>query len=149
MHHQPTDRRDFLRLGAAGGAALTLGSNVLADEDKSPLHLACNEYPWLTFYRREKRDFHKDLKQSIADVAGTGVAGFEPIARSVKYLEDLVPLLKRHQLQMRSLYVNSVLHDKARVNNSIEEVIAIACRAQKLAQTKIIVTNPKSDSLGR
>jgi len=49
--------------------------------------------------------------------------------------------LKKHNLQMRSLYVNSVLHERDRADESVEAVLAIAGRAKRLG-TKIIVTNP-------
>jgi len=52
-----------------------------------------------------------------------------------------VPLLKKHGLEMRSLYVNSTLHDPAQVDKSMEEVLAAATQA-KAAGTRIIVTNP-------
>ena len=53
----------------------------------------------------------------------------------------MVPLLKKHGLEMRSLYVNSTLHDAAQADKSIEEVLAAAAKA-KAVGTRIIVTNP-------
>jgi len=42
---------------------------------------------------------------------------------------------------MRSLYVNSVLHERIKADESIDAVLAIAEKAKRLG-TKIIVTNP-------
>ena len=53
----------------------------------------------------------------------------------------MAPLLKKHGLEMRSLYVNSTLHDAAQADKSIEEVLAAAAKA-KAVGTRIIVTNP-------
>jgi len=67
--------------------------------------------------------------------------GYEPLANNPQELDRLGPLLKKHNLQMRSLYVNSLLHDKDKADESIEAVLAIAEKAKGIG-TKIIVTNP-------
>ena len=43
---------------------------------------------------------------------------------------------------MRSLYVNSTLHEKDKAAKSVEQVLAIAKAAKELFSTNIIVTNP-------
>jgi inosose dehydratase len=105
------------------------------------LHVACNQYPWGTFYAREKRDFNALLDSGLAEVKASGNDGFEPGVGGLQQIEQMVPLLKKHRLEMRSLYVNSTLHDAGQADQSIEEVLAAATKA-KAAGTRIIVTNP-------
>ncbi len=128
---------------AAGAMLIGAGSAKPADRKKqNKLHLACNVYPWTVFYQREGRDFNKDLDKGLAEVAASGVDGFEPIINAPQDIDKLAPLLEKHSLQMRSLYVNSTLHERDQADNSIEGVLAIAEEAKKRLGTQIIVTNP-------
>jgi inosose dehydratase len=74
-------------------------------------------------------------------IASTQIAGYEPIVNSASELNGLQDRLHQHGLQMRSLYVNSVLHDAARIDASIENVVRIA-KAARGTGTRIVVTNP-------
>jgi len=56
-------------------------------------------------------------------------------------IERFAPLLRKHKLEMRSLYVNSTMHTPADASKSIEQVTAIAAAAKQVG-AKIIVTNP-------
>ena len=105
------------------------------------LHLACNQYPWTVFYARDNRDFNQELDKGLSEVAASRFDGYEPLANNPQELDRLGPLLKKHGLEIRSLYVNSVLHERDKAQASIESVLAIARRAKELG-TKIIVTNP-------
>lgn len=137
-------RRRFVRdLAVAGGAiAIGAGSAGNAGQNRDGgLHLACNQYPWTVFYARDNRDFNKELDKGLGEVAVSGFDGYEPLANNPQELDRLGPLLKKHNLQMRSLYVDSVLHERDKAEASIEAVLAIARRAKELG-TKIIVTNP-------
>jgi len=116
-------------------------ANFAERKPKERLHLSCNQYSWLTFYQREKRDFVKSLETSLGDVAVAGFEGYEPLIERLSDFDRLVPLLEEYNLDMRSLYVNSTLHDEARAQQSIKEILAIAERAKAIG-TKIIVTNP-------
>jgi len=140
-----SNRRVFLRrLGAAAAAvatATTAAEAATTDNHGGKVHLATNQYPWFTFYRRQGRNFNASLDAALGEVAAAGLDGFEPLATSPEQLQQLIPLLKKHGLQMRSLYVNSVLHEPEQVEKSIETVLAIADLA-KQAGARIIVTNP-------
>ncbi len=140
MANQGSSRREFLReaMAAAAVAGVTAGG---ARAGARKLHVACNQYPWGTFYSREKRDFNKLLDAGLAEVRASGNDGFEPGVGGLQQIESMVPLLKKHGLEMRSLYVNSTLHDASQADKSIEEVLAAAAKA-KAAGTRIIVTNP-------
>ncbi len=144
MSRNTHSRRGFLKNAAlaAGGAILHARSAAgsRSTTDSGP-HLACNQYPWLTYYRRDGRDFNASLEAGMADVARSGVDGFEPLATKPEDIDLLAPLLERHKIEMRSLYVNSVLHDPAQADQSIKTVLSIATKA-KAVGTKIIVTNP-------
>lgn len=142
MTHHEYHRRSFLgQMGAATAAGLLagLGPSARAAEN-GKLHVTSNVYPWMTFYRRDSRDFNADLDASLGEVAKAGVDGFEPIANNPGDIDRLGPLLTKHKLAMRSLYVNSSLHDE-NAPQSIEQVLAIAQKAKGVG-TRIIVTNP-------
>ncbi len=137
-------RRKFVKdIVLAGGAIVTSASTVGTAQRKtsSKLHLACNQYPWLVFYQRENRNFNKELDTGLGELAASGMDGYEPLVTNPKEIDRLGPLLKKHGLEMRSLYVNSVLHEPQKAEQSIESVLAIAEKAKRIG-TKIIVTNP-------
>jgi inosose dehydratase len=114
-------------------------SGAVAKAAAGKLHVACNQYSWGVFYQREGRDFGASLDSGFAEVAASGIDGFEP--GGAEQIEQMAPLLKKHGLEMRSLYVNSTLHEAAQAGKSIEEVLAAAAKA-KAAGVRIIVTNP-------
>jgi inosose dehydratase len=111
------------------------------------LHLSTNEYPWGTFYGRDGRDFGKEMDAGYGEVAASGLNGIEPFGSSPQQVERLGELLDKHCLEMRSIYVGSVLHNPAEVDKSIEHVLAIAAEARLLG-TRIIVTNPNPIAWG-
>jgi inosose dehydratase len=132
-------RRSF----AAGiGATVVAGlaGSGLKGKDQG-LHIASNAYSWTVFYGREGRKFLDSLETSLGDIRKSGLDGYEPGINSTEELDRLAPLLKRHGLEMRSVYVNSTLHDEGGVEQSIDSVVNVAEKARSLG-TKIIVTNP-------
>jgi inosose dehydratase len=141
MANRGSSRREFLRgtVLAAGLAAIpgTIDSVVKAAAGK--LHVACNQYSWGVFFQREGRDFAASLDSGFAEVAASGLDGFEP--GGPEQIEQMAPLLKKHRLEMRSLYVNSTLHEAGQADRSIDEVLAAATKAKAIG-TRIIVTNP-------
>jgi len=137
-------RRRFVRDVALAGGALVAGAGAAAAQrhrTRRTLHLACNQYPWTVFYRRDNRDFNKEPDAGLGELASCGLDGYEPLANSPQEIERLGPLLKKHGLEMRSLYVNSTLHDREKAGESISMVLAIARKAREIG-TRIIVTNP-------
>ena len=112
---------------------------TLAADTGSPL--ATNQYPWITFYKRQGRDFQKELDTALGEAAAAGFQGWECACPDPSYLDTLAPLLKKHGLDTDSIYVNSLLYDPAKAEESIQHVLAIAHRARDLG-TRIIVTNP-------
>jgi len=144
MFNNEISRRRFVKDLALAGGAIAMGASSAANAGPNRsgrLHLACNQYPWTVFYARDKRDFNNELDKGLSDVAASRFDGYEPLANNPQELDRLGPLLKKHGLEMRSLYVNSILHERDKAQASIESVLAIARRAKELG-TKIIVTNP-------
>ncbi|HNQ87640.1 MAG TPA: sugar phosphate isomerase/epimerase [Verrucomicrobiota bacterium] len=140
----PFSRRQFLR--HAGSAALAAGAvspllQAVPPASNTRLHLASNQYSWSVFYGRAGRDFNADLDAGLADLVASGLDGYEPGVGSPADLDRLAPLLQRHRLGLRSLYVNSTLHTEADATQSIDQILAIAAKAKPLG-TRIIVTNP-------
>lgn len=134
-------RRTFLKAGMGMAFGLASSRSTALAAAKADLHIASNTYPWGTFAKREGVDLalHKDAL--LADMVETGVNGYEPIIHGPGEFKGLGERLKRHGLEMRSLYVNSVLHDEAQAEKSMEQVMAIGQAALSVG-TKIIVTNP-------
>jgi len=144
MLNNAISRRRFVKDLALAGGALAMGASSagIAGQNRSgKLHLACNQYPWTVFYARDNRDFNQELDKGLSEVAASRFDGYEPLANNPQELDRLGPLLNKHGLEMRSLYVNSILHERDKAQASIESVLAIAHKAKELG-TKIIVTNP-------
>lgn len=144
MFESTISRRNFVKNLALAGGALAVGvgtSQARQQKGAGKLHLACNQYPWTVFYARENRDFNKELDKGLGELAASRLDGYEPLANNPQEIEQVGPLLKKHGLEMRSLYVNSVLHERDKAEASIEAVLAIARKAKDLG-TEIIVTNP-------
>lgn len=139
----PSTRRHFVGTLAtvATGTFLTNPFSVEANPRADPLHIACNQYNWITFYQREGRNWLADLDASFTDFVKTGLTGYEPALNSPDDVRKLAPLLKKYALEMRSVYVGSVLHKADESQKSIETMLAIAEAAKPLG-TRIIVSNP-------
>ena len=125
------NRRDFLRGAALASGALGLrGAPVLATD--RPLHLSCNQYVWFIYYQREKKILSELLDTALGEMASVGFDGFEPSVGSPAELESLGALTRRHGLELRSLYVNSTLHEATQVEKSVSDILAIARKARAL-----------------
>lgn len=133
------------------GLAMTAPVSALvactsADDDQVPidragLPIATNSYPWRTFAQRAKRPFERKSPEPLEDIQQIGFAGYEPIVESTTEAAELTSAIKKTSLSLRSVYVNSVLHDELQVKRSVESVIQIASALKPLG-TEIIVTNP-------
>lgn len=144
MANQASSRREFLRDVVLTAGLASAAPGVMTQVTKAAsgrLHVACNQYPWGVFYARENKDFNASLDSGLAELAASGLDGFEPLVTDQAQIDRLAPLLKKHGLEMRSLYVNSALHEPDQAEKSIAEVLAIAGKA-KTVGTRIIVTNP-------
>jgi len=144
MADRQMTRRGFLNRSFLTGGAVALSQGLVpvpARAQSGRIHVACNSYSWTVFYQREGRDFNQSLDAGLADVAASGLDGYEPGIGGAAEIDRLAPLLKKHGLAMRSLYVNSDLHEPDKAQASIENVLAVAEKARTVG-TRIIVTNP-------
>jgi inosose dehydratase len=146
MSKDTVSRRRFMKEVGAICGAMVMGAGsagaAARRTQRGKLHLACNHYPWIVYYQRDGKDFNALVDEGLAEMASCGIDGFEPIIGRPEDVERLAPLLNKHRLQMRSLYVNSALHEKEQAEKSIEGVLAIAEKAKAVMGTRIIVTNP-------
>jgi inosose dehydratase len=129
------ERRHFLTTIPAL-AALSSFKNI-----KSELPISCNTYNWVTFYRREGKVWGADVSSDIKEFVKCGITAIEPNIESLEMGRALLPILKANDIEMPSIYVNSVLHEEVEVKKSIDLILAIA-RLVKPFGTKILVTNP-------
>ncbi len=139
MENNVLRRRHFLSFIPA----LTLSSIVKTDNfvQGNRFPISCNVYNWFTFYRRDGKEWGKNIDQDIAEFAKTGIKAFEPSFTDKDKVVELIPFLKMHNIEMPSVYVNSILHEKDAIEQSIKAIIDIA-EVAKTYGTKIIVTNP-------
>ncbi|MEZ4900297.1 MAG: sugar phosphate isomerase/epimerase [Spirosomataceae bacterium] len=77
----------------------------------------------------------------MAEYAKTGLTAYEPSLNGVEDVFKLAPALKKYNIQLPSVYVNSVLHKANEAEKSMVSILAIADEVKKLG-TKIMVTNP-------
>lgn len=141
MQTETVSRRTFLARSALAAGALLPAPTLARAAKPRWLHLATNAYSWQVFYQREGRNFAATLDAGLQDVVASGLNGFEPGAGGTEDVRPLLPMLRRHGLEMRSLYVNSSLHETAEAERSIGQILAVA-REVKPFGTRIIVTNP-------
>lgn len=130
------NRRTFLT-----AASCLLGAPTLRAVEKNLLHIATNTYPWGTFARRDGKPFVPHSDEALAAISASGVQGYEASFLKAEEFDGLGPRLKAHDLEMRSLYVNSTLHEESSAAASLRDVLEIARRAADLG-AKIVVTNP-------
>jgi inosose dehydratase len=140
-------RRVFFQNAMVTGVFLTSSPTGWISKGGSSLHIASNEYTWSVFFGREKMNFADNLDQNLGLVAKSGLDGFEPNLDTVQGVEKYLPLLKKHQLEMRSFYVNSLLHERERVVQNLERILGVAKRARDFG-TEIVVTNPNPINWG-
>lgn len=137
MHY---NRRHFLETLAVTGTVLVTDS-AISLAPKATTAISCNQYAWITFYRRENRDWNVDLDASLSEYVKSGFTAYEPSFSNVEEVKKLAPLLKKYKLTMPSAYVGSVLHTADEGKRSIEMALAIAEVAKPLG-LKVLVSNP-------
>ena len=128
------NRRHFIALTTAAAASAHAAT-------PSAMHIATNTYPWGTFAKREGQTFKLHSDEALAAIAASGITGYEPAVSSPDEFNGLGARLKSHGLEMRSLYVGSLLYDEAQVAANITTILASARKAAEIG-CKIIVTNP-------
>lgn len=145
MGDRLADRRRFLAdAGLVAGAAALLGPRLARAAEAAGLHLSSNSYSWHVYYQREKKNFGADLDAGCADIAASGLNGLEPGIGGPADVERHAAALKKHGLEMRSIYMGSTLHLRDKAEASIAHILAVAAKAKE-AGTRILVTNPDAN----
>ncbi len=136
-------RRHFMKIASLGsGALLVAGKMKLPVNTKNNIdRFACQHYTWLTYFQREGREWMKDMEESFQACIKAGFKGYEPSFTRPEEVLSIQQNLEQYKLWSKSMYVNSTLHEPELVEQSIQEVLAIAMEA-KSTEIKILVTNP-------
>ncbi|MGL4631279.1 MAG: sugar phosphate isomerase/epimerase family protein [Leadbetterella sp.] len=132
-------RRNFLALTPAAALLTPTLAKTPLSVGKFPI--SCNTYTWSTFYKREKKTWGNDVLDDYGQFALTGIPAIEPNVDSPEKANEILLALKKHNLQMPSIYVNSLLHVEEEAKKTLENVEKIA-QIVKSVGTKIFVTNP-------
>ncbi len=136
------NRRTFLTAAGVLSASALLSKTLnKAAAFDTKFSIGCNQYSWHTFYERQGKSWTKDLDASLTDFASSGIKCYEPSVGNKEELQTLLPLVKNHGLEIRSLYINSTLHLPEKAEESIKTTLDIA-DAASAAGIKIMVTNP-------
>lgn len=134
-------RRCFLQTAAAAATALPPVARF-AYAAEAGLHVACNQFCWTNMYGRKKKDFNANLDAGLAEVRRSGVDGLEPTLGSPAAAEEIIPLLKKHSLAMRSCYAGGTLHEAAKADAAVANIVATAAKAKEMIDLGIVVVNP-------
>ena len=105
------------------------------------VHVSANTYGWGTYAGRDGHGFSQWSDEALAQMAAAGQSGFEPSVGDVREFDGLGEKLKRHGLEMRSVYVGTRLENEDSVRESVAKVRAIAAGAAAHGG-RILVTNP-------
>ncbi len=130
------NRREFIRHSAllSAGFSLPWGQWLQA----KGLAVACQQYTWTTFFRREGKEWETDLDDSFKAFKDSGLTGIEyflpNIAKDKSYFQQ-------YGLWQKSAYVNAWLHEADKVEETVSQILQDAKAALKLG-VEIIVVNP-------
>lgn len=134
------ERRNFLKTIPA----ISMLPSITVKKD---LPISCNTYNWLSFFNREGQAWGKNLDEDIRLFAQSGITAIEPNIDSISMGNTFISALKKYDIQMPSIYVNTLLHKPDEVQASIQKVLDIAALVKSYG-TKIIVTNPSPIAWG-
>lgn len=115
---------------------------------KKDLRIACQQYTWFTFWRRENKEWEKNLDASFSALLQSGLEGYEPSFRDVPHVRALEQALGQKKVWASSMYVNSLLHEEDQKDKSIADALVIAREAKKMG-VRIVVTNPSPIQWGQ
>ena len=144
-----TSRRNFIKTtGLFGVGMMANPLSSMSDTENGVLDVACQTYTWYSYYNRENKVWEKDVPSSFADLKKAGFKGYEPSFKDTGHVSKLTSHLSTHHVAVKSMYVNSLLHDEKSIEESIKSVLAIAKEARKIG-VEIVVTNPQPIEWGK
>ena len=142
------DRRQFVRTGTLLGAGMLTGGAPTFARNKKQLPVACQQYTWFSYYRREGKEWAKDLHASLEALKTSGLEGYEPSFENAGQVDALHPRLAGLKIWAKSMYVNSTLHEKDLWEQSVADALSISRKAKKMG-VEIVVTNPSPIQWGQ
>ena len=135
-------RREFLKTSAGTVAALSLmGQNASAATETDRLHITLNQYTVATFYGRDGVDFAKEIEKCLPEMKSAGADGLEAMINSAADSEMYGSLMKKHGMELRSIYMSPNFHDKDGCDSEIERTLTSVKKAVEFG-TKVVVINP-------
>ena len=141
-------RRKFLKVAALTGAGVAFfPEKGLSDSWEPPL-VACQQYTWFSYFQRAGMDWGKDMDASLNALTSAGFKGYEPSFSDASEVDALNTGLSKKKIWAKSMYVNSTLHEKVHVDESITSALDIAGKAKKMG-VEIVVTNPSPIQWGK
>ncbi len=144
MRTPSCNRREVLAAGVGWSMAAVLAARP-TDAGESPprqdLHVAINQWSVGAMRARDTKQPARSQDEQLAELAVCGIDGLEPGLHTPEQAEAMAASLKKHGLEMRSIYTGSSLIDPATAEKEIARIVALAKRAKAFG-TKIVVTNP-------
>jgi len=132
-------RRRFIKSAGLAFAASVLPQFAISKAKE--LDIACQQYSWMTYFKREGIAWLADPQTSLDAYVRSGLNGYEPSFNSPSEVAQLQMHLKKNNIWCKSMYVNSVLHEEKQVDKNINDIVAISKAAYKIG-IRILVTNP-------
>ena len=128
MEKAVEDRRKFLAdAGLAAAAMICGGASVgQAAEPGDSLHVSINQWSVGAIRGRDKQKAKVSFDEELAELAASGINGLEPALVSANQVGPLVAQLRKHGLELRSIYTGSTLDDPAKAGKEVERVVALA-----------------------
>ena len=133
MEKRVEDRRRFLADAGLAAAAIICGGATVgqATELGSRLHVAINQWSVGAIRARDKQRAGISFDEELAELAAAGINGLEPGLGSADQAGPLAAQLKKHGLELRSIYTGSTLDDRAKVGKEVERIVALATSAKE------------------
>jgi inosose dehydratase len=133
-------RRKTIKAMTLAAGSLLLPHPHYAKE-KTKQAIGVQHYTWLTFYKRENKQWNPADPKAPKALKKAGYNYFEPSFDSPERVKELAFWVKDAGINIKSFYVNSTLHLKDEAEKSIASVLATAKEAKKIG-AEIVVTNP-------
>jgi len=135
-----TSRRQTIKALTMAAGSILLPLQPFAKENE-PQAIGVQHYTWLTFFKRENKQWNPADPKAPQALKQAGYNYFEPSFGNPDSVKKLAFWVKEAGLNIKSFYVNSTLHLKDEAEKSVASVVATAREAKKLG-AEIVVTNP-------
>ena len=138
-----SSRRNFLKSTAAAVAFSALAGRTpeaVAQEVKKEIYVACNQYAFSSYLWRDGIDAAKDVDKALEIMKANSIDGVELMFNQAEEIAPFAEKLKKHDLEMRTLYTSPNFHEKEVAEAEIKRVVDLG-RAAKDHGIQIIVIN--------